>query len=72
MNTIEHIWDEIKEIGFRNEVFSTLNHVVDCLHDIMCNLSPITISSITDRDWIASIDFKGLVLTIDNYTLYYI
>ena len=56
MNPIEQIWDEIREKGFRNEVFSTLRHVVDRLCDTICNLSPQTISSITGREWILSIE----------------
>lgn len=55
MNPIEQIWDEIREKGFRNEVFSTLDKVVDRLSDVICNFTPETIMSITARDWILSI-----------------
>ena len=31
MNPIEQIWKQLRSMGFRNEVFKTLNHVVDRL-----------------------------------------
>ena len=40
------------EAGFRNEVFATLEKVVDRLCDTICSLTPNTIFSITGRDWI--------------------
>ena len=52
MNPIEQIWKEIRKRGFRNEVFTTLEKVVDRLCDVICSLSNETISSITGRDWI--------------------
>ena len=55
MNPIEQIWKEIRKIGFKNEVFQTLQKVVDRLCDTICSLSKETIKSITGRDWIASI-----------------
>ena len=56
MNPIEQIWEEIREKGFRNECFQTLDKVVDRLCDTICALSFDTIMSITHRDWI---DFIG-------------
>ena len=47
MNPIEQIWKEI-----RNEIFATLEKVVDRLCDTICKLSNQVISSITGRQWI--------------------
>ena len=52
MNPIEQIWKEIRKRGFRNEVFVTLELVVNRLCDTICSLSNNLISSITGRDWI--------------------
>lgn len=52
MNPIEQIWKEIRKLGFRNEIFKTLNNVIDRLCNTICSLSPDTIKSITARDWI--------------------
>ena len=54
MNSIEQIWKEIRKIGFKNEVFQTLQKVFDRLCDTICSLSNETIKSITGRDWISS------------------
>lgn len=55
MNPIEQIWRELRTQGFRNEVFPTLEKVVDRLSQTINNLTPKTISSITKRDWICKI-----------------
>ena len=55
MNPIEQIWKEIRKIGFKNEVFQTLQKVVDRLCDTICSLSKETIKSITGSDRIMSI-----------------
>ena len=52
MNPIEQIWKEIRKRGFRNEIFATLEKVVDRLCDTICSLSNQVISSITGRQWI--------------------
>ena len=52
MNPIEQIWKEIRKRGFKNEVFKSLQKVVDRLCDTICSLSNETIKSITGRDWI--------------------
>lgn len=52
MNPIEQIWKEIRKRGFKNEVFHTLEKVVERLCDIICSLSANTIKSITGRSWI--------------------
>ena len=52
MNPIEQIWKELRITGFRNEVFATLEKVVDRLCDTICTLTSDTIKSITARSWI--------------------
>jgi len=55
MNPIERIWSWLRRHGFHNEVFQTLDKVVDRLCETIRSLSPNTIKSITGRDWILSI-----------------
>ncbi len=52
MNPIEQIWKEIRKRGFRNEIFKTLDHVIERLCDVISSLSHDVIMSITLRDWI--------------------
>ena len=52
---IEQIWKEIRKRGFRNEIFQTLEKVVERLCDTICSLSNEVIKSITGRDWILSL-----------------
>jgi len=54
MNPIEQIWAWIRLHGFKNEVFQTLDNVVDRLCDTIRSLSQNTVKSITYRDWILS------------------
>lgn len=54
MNPIEQIWKEIRKRGFRNEIFKTLDKVIDRLCDTICSLTSDTVKSITGRDWILS------------------
>ena len=54
MNPIEQIWKEIRKRGFRNEIFRTLDKVIDRLCETICSLSNNTVKSITGRDWIIS------------------
>ena len=49
MNPIEQIWKEIRKRGFRNEIFQTLEKVVDRLCDTIRALSAETVKSITGR-----------------------
>ena len=55
MNPIEQIWEIIRERGFKNELFTTLEKVIDNLCDTIVSLSRETITSITARDWIVGI-----------------
>ncbi len=52
MNPSEQIWKEIRKRGFRNEVFASLEKVIDRLCDTIRSLSEATVRSITGRDWI--------------------
>ena len=54
MNPIEQIWKEIRKRGFRNEIFQTLEKVVDKLCDTICSLSPKSVKTITGRAWIVN------------------
>jgi putative transposase len=55
MNPIEQIWKELRKRGFRNEIFKTLNCVVDRLCDTITGLTSDTVRSIMGRDWILSV-----------------
>ncbi len=55
MNPIEQIWKELRKRGFKNEIFQTLNKVIDRLCETICSLSNDTVKSITGRDWLLSI-----------------
>ena len=55
MNPIEQIWKEIRKRGFKNEVFQTLNKVIDRLCEVIFTLSPSIIKSITARKWILAL-----------------
>ena len=54
MNPIEQIWKEIRMRGFRNEVFKSLDKVIDRLCDTIVSLTSDVIKSITARKWILS------------------
>ena len=55
MNPIEQIWKEIRKLGFKNEVFTSLDKVVDRLCLTICSLLPQLISHITARAWILNV-----------------
>ena len=56
LNPIEQIWDDVREKGFKNELFKDLSAVVDRLSDTLYSLhnSKSTVASITHRDWVVS------------------
>ena len=54
MNPIEQIWKELRQMGFRNELFATLSKVVDRLCEVICDLTEEIVHSITARQWIMS------------------
>ncbi len=55
MNPIEQIWKEIRKRGFRNEIFSSLEKVIDRLCDTIRSLSYRVVKSITGRSWILNL-----------------
>lgn len=55
MNPIEQIWKEIRKRGFQNEIFNSLEAVIDRLCFTIKNLPATVIKSITGRKWILSI-----------------
>ena len=52
MNPIEQKWKELRKRGFKNELFASLEKVVDRLCDTINALFAEVIKSITGRDWI--------------------
>lgn len=54
LNPIEMIWDELREKGFRNEIFASLDKVVDRLCEVVVELANDTkrVASITHRQWL--------------------
>lgn len=56
MNPIEQIWKELRIQGFRNEVFATLEAVIDRLSKTINKLTCDTVKSITGRDWILELN----------------
>jgi putative transposase len=54
MNPIEQIWKELRKRGFKNELFASLNSVVDRLCYVINSLNLDIIKSITGRQWILS------------------
>ena len=54
MNPIEQVWAWLRIHGFRNEIFITLEKVVDRLCETIRSLSVDTVKSITHRNWILS------------------
>jgi putative transposase len=57
LNPVEHIWDEIREKGFANKLFDSLDAVEDLLVDQLANMGKNhqTVASITGFDWIINI-----------------
>ena len=55
MNPIEQIWKGIRKLGFKNEVFPSLDKVVDRLCLTIYSLLPQLISHMTARAWILNI-----------------
>jgi len=52
MNPIEQVWKELRKRGFKNEIFQTLEKVVDRLCDTINSLTAQIVKSITLRLWI--------------------
>jgi putative transposase len=54
LNPVEMIWDEVREKGFRNEIFKCLEAVIDRLCETVKNLAEDVqrVASITHRRWL--------------------
>jgi len=52
MNPIEQIWKEIRLRGFRNEIFNSLEHVVDRLQKTVNSLTKDVIKGISPRSYL--------------------
>ena len=52
MNPIEQIWKQIRSMGFRNEVFNSLDDVLTRLCETICRFTNDMVKSITGRKWI--------------------
>lgn len=52
MNPIEQIWRELRTRGFCNEIFASLDAVIDRLCKVIRELSNQTVRHITARRWI--------------------
>ena len=55
MNPMEQIRKELRGRGFRNELFNSLEAVVDRLSETICSLDNFTVSHITLRHWIRAL-----------------
>ena len=55
MNPIEQVWRGVRTGGFRNEVFHSLEEVIDRLCCTLQSISSETIRSITGREWIVQL-----------------
>jgi len=57
LNPAEHIWDDLRENDFRNDVFENLDAVVDRLGQGIRRLAanPVYVQSLTCFDWIKTI-----------------
>ena len=56
LNPVEHIWDEVREKGFKNEIFNSLRLVEERLCDVLMELEMDTnrVKSITGWEWIVN------------------
>jgi hypothetical protein len=61
LNPVEHIWESIRENGFRNEVFNSIEGVEDQLMQCLAALerSPAAVASMTGFPWISRINLNA-------------
>ena len=52
----EEVYQQTGKRGFRNEIFQTLDKVIDRLCSTIRSLSPGTIKNITGRNWICRLN----------------
>lgn len=55
MNPIEQVWSEIRKRGFKNQVFPSLETVVDRLQSVIQSLSKEVLKSIVTREWTSTL-----------------
>lgn len=60
LNPVEHIWEEIREKWFHNEVFPSLDAVEQCLIDSLVTLetTPSRVQPLAGFNWIVAIPLK--------------
>lgn len=51
MNLIEEVGKELRKRGFRNEVLTSLERVVECICDYIYSLTADVVRSITAHSW---------------------
>ncbi len=61
LNPVEHIWESIRENGFRNEVFNSMDGVENQLMHCLAALErdPAAVASMTGFPWIISINLNA-------------
>ncbi len=61
LNPVEHVWDNIREDGFRNEVFNSIEAVEDQLSRCLAALEkdPASVASMTGFPWIVGINLNA-------------
>lgn len=61
LNPAEHLWEEIREKWFPNQVFNSLNGVESVLVDALDSLeqSPEKVASIAGFDWVINLILKA-------------
>jgi transposase len=61
LNPVEHVWESIRENGFRNKAFSSIEAVEDQLMESLEALErdPTSVASMTGFPWIVSINLHA-------------
>ncbi len=61
LNPVEHIWDHIREDGFRNKAFNSIEAVEDQLMKSLEALEkdPALVASMTEFPWIVSMNLHA-------------
>ncbi|MFZ0943533.1 MAG: IS630 family transposase, partial [Syntrophobacteraceae bacterium] len=61
LNPVEHIWDSIREDGFRNEVFNSIEGVEKQLMQSLAAIErdPAKVASMTGFPWLTSINLNA-------------
>jgi transposase len=61
LNPVEHIWESIRENGFRNQVFNSIEAVENQLMESLAALEkdPTSVASMTGFPWIVSMNLNA-------------